>query len=113
MLSCEESRRSHQLAYLTCGDDSTMDFGVQLHIEWHEYPHEDKSKFSMHVRFVHEGSAQVDQIYSRYYKVLPSGDVEQFDVGSVVARIREYFSDPDMWKTRTGPRNRSGRSFLR
>lgn len=111
MLSSENSRLSHQLAYLTCGDDSTMDFSLQLSIEWHKHPHEDRSKFSIHIRFVHEASAQIDQVNSRYYKIQPGGDVEHFDAAGEVARIQEFFQDPNMWRTRTGPRNRPGGSY--
>jgi hypothetical protein len=110
--STEKERIPHQLTHLTCGDDRTLDFGVKLHIEWHNYPHEDGSKFSLHVIFFHEGSPEVHAVSSRYHKVLPNGDIEDFEPDVVAARVRDFFQDSRMWRPRTEPRPRVRGSFL-
>jgi len=112
ILSTEKERIPHRMAAVTCGDDSVTDFGVTLHVEWHNNPHEDRSKFAIHIYFFHEDSPEVHQLMSRYYKVLPNGDIEGFEAEAVAARVREFFEDPKMWRPRTKPRHRPPGAFL-
>jgi len=109
----EEKRIPHQLTHLTCGDDRTLDFGVKLNIEWHKYPHEDGSKFSLHVIFFHEGLPDVHAVLSHYYKVLPHGEIEDFDLDAVAVSVRKFFQDSNMWRPRTEPTRRHRGSFSR
>jgi hypothetical protein len=112
VLSSEQRHLPHTLARLTCGDDNVMDFGVALNIEWHKYPHQDRSKFSLHVHYFHEAAPEIDKLHSHSYKVLPSSVVEHLDAVAVATTIREFFHDENMWTVRTRPRPSGRGAFL-
>lgn len=86
-----------------------MDFGVTLNIECHKYPHEDRSKFSIHVHYFHEAAPE---LRSHYYKVLPNSMIEHLDALAVATEICEFFHDENMWTVRTRPRPTGRGAFL-
>jgi hypothetical protein len=112
LLSSESHGVEHVMAQVICGDDNTFEFGARLGVDWHRNPHQDKSRFSVHLQFFHEAANEIDLTESKWHKVLPSGEIESFVPDEAVTKIRTFFEDGSLWVARTRPKPRGGGAFL-
>jgi len=108
--ACALSRKHNReelLVEVVCDDEDCAAFGVSLRVIWHEHFHEDGSLFSVVLRFQHDRFPQLDETWSRYYKVLPDGRLMDFSCSDICSSIRAFLEDKNLWM----PRGRSAFSY--